>query len=342
MPSSAPSSASICGFDLGSENCYIGVAIQGGIEIILNEYSQRSTPAYVSLGDKQRELGVSAKQKQLTNLNNTFYALNRLVGRQYNEVVSSEDIAFPVDQSATGELAVKVWIDGEETTYTATQLLAMVLTKLRQVAGQPVDCVINCGNWFTDGQRRALRDAAAIAGLNPLRILNDMTAVGIYYSFYRVCKDSNLIAAFVDVGHSQTQCSVIYFEKTLMQVLAVEYIPNLGGKHFDELLANHFIDEQNLNLSKRARLRLIAECERLRKQMSANSNQLPLNVECLHDDRDFTARLDRATFEQLAANHFQAIEKCFRTTLEKATARYVPSLQHNPILQLEKCLPNFF
>ncbi|XP_074603198.1 heat shock protein 70Cb [Brevipalpus obovatus] len=322
MPSSAPVQASICGFDVGSENCYIGIAIQGGIEIILNEYSQRSTPTYVSLSDKQRELGVSAKQKQLTNLNNTFHALNRLVGRQYNEVVGSENIPFPVEQSATGELCVKVVINDEEVTFTATQLLAMMFTKLRQVAGQPVDCVINCGNWFTDSQRRALRDAAFIAGLNPLRVLNDMTAVGIYYSFYRVGKDSNAIAAFVDVGDSQTQCAVIYFEKSLMQVLAAEYIPNLGGKHFDELLADHFIKEHNLHLNKRARLRLVAECEKLKKQMSANSNSLPINVECLYDERDFSARMDRTTFEQLASDHFAAIESCFRRTLENASHRF--------------------
>ncbi|XP_015795999.1 heat shock protein 105 kDa [Tetranychus urticae] len=318
-----PTQASICGFDVGSENCYIGVAAQGGIEIILNEYSQRSTPSYISLNDKQRELGVSAKQKQLTNLNNTFNGLSRLVGRQFNEVTASENLSFPAELSDTGELAVKVWINDEEVTYTATQLLAMLFTKLRQVANNAVDCVINCGNWFTDGQRRALRDAAAIAGLNPIRILNDMTAVGIYYSFYRVGNNtSNAIVGFVDVGSSSTQCAIIYFEKTVLQVLAVEYEPNLGGKHFDALISNHFIKEQNLTLSKRAYLRLTAECEKLKKQMSANSNLLPVNVECLQDDKDFSGRMDRATFEKLAENHLQAIENVFKRALERATARF--------------------
>ncbi|XP_053209450.1 heat shock protein 105 kDa-like [Panonychus citri] len=318
-----PSTASICGFDVGSENCYIGIAAQGGIEIILNEYSQRSTPAFISLNDKQRELGVSAKQKQLTNLNNTFNGLSRLVGRQFNEVTASENLSFPAELSDTGELAVKVWINDEEVTYTATQLLAMLFTKLRQVANNAVDCVINCGNWFTDGQRRALRDAAIIAGLNPLRILNDMTAVGIYYSLYRVGNNtSNAIVGFVDVGASSTQCAIIYFEKTVLQVLAVEYEPNLGGKHFDALIANHFIKEQNLTLSKRAYLRLTAECEKLKKQMSANSNSLPINVECLQDDKDFSGRMDRTTFEKLAENHLTAIENVFKRTYERAAARF--------------------
>ncbi|RWS26443.1 Sar s 28 (heat shock protein 70-like protein 1), partial [Leptotrombidium deliense] len=316
--------SSVCGFDIGSENCYTAVARQGGIEIVLNEDSQRSTPAFVCLGGKQREFGTSAKQKHLMNLSNTYFAIKRLVGRQYNEVGQSEKLPFPIEQSANGEVAVRVWINDEETTFTATQLLGMLMSKLRQISGMAVDCVLSCPSFFSDGQRHAYRDAALISGLNPLRILNDMTAVGINYAFYRLANvtssDDIAIVAFVDIGNTTTQCAIILFDtkKNLMQVLSSEYESNLGGSHFDELIADHFMKEHKLELSKRARLRLIAECEKLKKQMSANSNNLPISVECLYDDRDFSSRMSREVFENLCEPHFQRIEGVFKRALDTA------------------------
>ena len=296
------SAAAICGFDIGSENCYIGVARAGGIEILLNEYSQRSTPSYVGFGQNQRELGVSAKLKHLMNLSNTCFSPNRIIGKQAKEL--NEEFPFQLEPTSNGEIAVRVWHNGEEQTFTAVQVMAMLLTKLKQISNGSVDCVLNCPNYFTDSQRRALMDASVIAGLNPIRIIPDTTAIALYFGFYRTAPSANdiTIAAFVDCGHSSTQCSVVMYnhKENQMKVLSIEYEVNCGGKHFDEILANHFIAEQNLKLNKRSRFRLIAECEKIKKQMSANSNELPINVECLYDEKDFTGRIDRTLFEQLS------------------------------------------
>lgn len=277
------------GFDIGSENCYIGVAKGGGIEILLNDYSQRSTPAYVGLGDKQRELGVSAKQKQLMNIQSTFYALKRLIGRQFNDVASTEGLPFPIETGEHGDVVVRVNHNGEDMVFTVTQLLAMLLTKLRTIAEQNVDTVINCPAYFTDAQRRALYDAAVIAGLNPLRILPDLTAVGIYYGFYRALSSPDMNVALLDVGHTTTQVSVVNFKNRngtgSMTVLDVETDPCLGGKNFDDILADYFISQHKLTLNKRSRLRLLAACEKLKMQMSANSNRLPINIECLYEEK---------------------------------------------------------
>ena len=325
------------GFDIGSENCYIAVAKGGGIEILLNDYSQRSTPAYVALGDRQRDLGVSAKQKQLMNIQSTYYALKRLVGRQYNEVIhGQEDLPFPIEQGEHGDVVIRINHNNEEHVFTATQLLGMLLTKLRQIAENGVDCVINCPNYFTDSQRRALSDAAVIAGLNPLRILPDMTAVAVYYGFYRARSSPDSIVAFVDVGHTTTQVSIVKFKNqpdgsSGMTVLAVECDPNLGGRHFDAILGDHFIKENKLTLNKRSKLRLYAECEKLKKQMSANSNKLPINIECLYEERDFSSSLSRDVFEQLAEGHFRRMESLFRCALEHAHEKYLLSVKPDPV-----------
>lgn len=317
------------GFDIGSENCFIAVTKGGGIELLLNDYSQRSTPAYVALGSRQRELGVSAKQKQLMNIQTTFYALKRLIGRQYNDVLNTENLPFPIEAGEHGDAIVRVNHNDEEYVFSVTQLLAMLLTKLRSIAENSVDCVLNCPAYFTDAQRRALVDAAVIAGLNPLRILPDLTAAGIYYGFYRAHASPDINLALIDCGHTTTQVSVIQYKNKngvgTMTVLAVESDPNLGGKNFDEVLADYFIHQHKLSLNKRSKLRLLAECEKLKKQMSANNNRLPINVECLYEDRDFSSAMDRGLFEELAAPLFQRIHSMFKTALERAHEKYLIS-----------------
>ena len=315
------------GFDIGSENCYIGVAKGGGIEIILNDYSQRSTPSYVALGDKQRELGVSAKQKQLMNIQSTFYALKRLIGRQFNDVASTEGLPFPIEVGEHGDVVVKVNHNGEDMTFSATQLLAMLLTKLKVIAEGSVDVVLNCPSYFTDAQRRSLADAAVIAGLNPLRILPDLTAVGIFYGFYRAYSSPDINVAFIDVGHTTTQISVVNFRNRngtgMMTVLDVQSDCHLGGKDLDELLANYFIEEKKLTLNKRSKLRLLAACEKLKMQMSANSNRLPIGIECLYEEKDFSSFMDRALFEQLASSFFARVENLMRLCLEKSHEKFL-------------------
>ncbi|KAI2799572.1 Heat shock 70 kDa protein 4L, partial [Blomia tropicalis] len=323
MASVSSTNTSICGIDVGSENCYVAVARAGGIEILLNEYSQRSTPAYIAFGGNQRELGVSAKQKQMMNLQNTCYAPSLIVGKKFSDL-NLKNIPNRISEE-NGQVIITVNHDGQERKFTPTQLMAMLFTKLRQISGNVIDCVFNCPNYFTEPEKRALIDAATISGLNPLKVIPDMTAVALYYGFYRAnnSQDSSVVV-FVDCGQTSTQTSIVLFnhKENVLRVLDSEYQPNIGGKLFDELLADHFIQQKNLKLNNRARYRLIAECEKLKKQMSANSNELPINIECLYDDRDFSARIDRKTFEDLSAHLLVEIKKMLSLAFQRASEKY--------------------
>lgn len=324
MANASNSTVSICGIDVGTENCYVAVARQGGIEILLNEYSQRSTPAYIAFGGNQRELGVSAKQKQMMNLKNTCFAPSLIIGKRYKDL-NIKEIPYNIVEDQDGLPVVVVNHNNEENRLSPTQVLAMLFTKLRQIAGGVIDCVINCPNYFTDSQKRSLIDAAQIAGLNPLKIVPDMTAIALYYGFYRSSSgQENSIVGFVDCGQTSIQASIVLFnhKENSMRVLDAGYETNVGGKYFDEILADHFIHQKNLKLNDRARYRLIAECEKVKKQMSANSNELPINIECLYEDRDFSARVDRATFEQLSENLLLKIKGMLQSTYDRALEKY--------------------
>ena len=108
-------------------------------------------------------------------------------------------------------------------------------------------------------------------------------------------------------------------------MLACAADEHLGGMDFDLLLYNHFAEEfkkkykVDANKKLKARLRLLAECEKMKKLMSANSTELPINLECFMDDKDVSGRTKRETLEQLGANVIERIYLTFRRLLEASS-----------------------
>ncbi|KAL0442925.1 UNVERIFIED_CONTAM: Heat shock protein 16 [Sesamum latifolium] len=157
-------------------------------------------------------------------------------------------------------------------------------------------------------QRRAYLHAAEIAGLKPLRLMHDCTAIGLGYGIYKTEFPSKGPAnvVFIDVGHSDTQVAVVSFEPGHMKVLSHAFDSNLGGRDFDEVLFRHFAAQfrQQYNIdvysSARASIRLRASCEKLKKVLSANP-EAPLNIECLMDEKDVKGHIKRDEFEKLAS-----------------------------------------
>uniref|UniRef100_A0A8C2K7H6 Heat shock 70 kDa protein 4L-like n=1 Tax=Cyprinus carpio TaxID=7962 RepID=A0A8C2K7H6_CYPCA len=295
---------SVVGIDVGFQNCYIAVARSGGIETIANEYSDRCTPACISLASKNRTIGNAAKSQIITNFKNTVHGFKKFHGRAFDDqFVQGEKSKLPyslhkLDNGSTG---IKVRYLNEDKVFTIEQMTAMLLTKLKETSEHAlkkpvVDCVISVPSFFTDVERRSLMDATQIAGLNCLRLINDTTAVALAYGIYKQDlpnpeeKPRNVV--FVDIGHSSYQVSVASFNKGKLKVLATAFDPYLGGRNFDEMLVEYFCEDfknrfkLNVKDNPRALLRLYQECEKLKKLMSANSSDLPLNIECFMNDID--------------------------------------------------------
>lgn len=192
----------------------------------------------------------------------------------------------------------------------------MFLAKVKQFTGAelgiPVsDCVISCPTWFTDAQRRALLDASQVAGLNCLRLMNDTTAIALGYGITKTDlpdstddKHKPRIVCFVDVGHSSYQVAIASFVKGKVTILGTACDRNLGGRDFDQAITEHFITEfdkkykMDINSSAKAIFRLRVGAEKVKKILSANSTA-PYNVECLLDDKDVSAIVNRVQFEEL-------------------------------------------
>lgn len=319
------------GFDFGNESCIVAVARQRGIDVVLNDESQRETPAIVCFGDKQRFIGIAGAASTMMNPKNSISQIKRLIGKQFSDVDLQRDLKslpYTVTEGPDGYPLIQVRYLGEVRAYTPTQVFAMMLSNMKEIAEKNLnaavnDCCIAIPVYFTDLQRRAVLDAATIAGLNPLRLLHETTATALAYGIYKTDLPENdqLNVAFVDIGHASMQVCIAGFKKGQLKVLAHTFDRSLGGRDFDEVLFNHFAgkfkEEYKIDVLQNARacLRLRASCEKMKKMLSANPI-VPLNIECLMDEKDVKGIMKREEFEELSLPILERV----KGPLEKALA----------------------
>ncbi|KAL9678679.1 hypothetical protein QQ045_016528 [Rhodiola kirilowii] len=308
---------SVVGFDIGNENLVIAAVKQRGIDVLLNEESNRETPAVVCFGEKQRFLGVTGAASAMMNPKSTVTQVKRLIGRSFRDPAVQEELKmcpFETSEGQDGGILIHLKYMGEISTFTPVQMMGMLFGHLKDITEQdlkiPVsDCVIGIPSYFTDLQRRAYLDAAAIAGLKPLRLMHDCTATALSYGIYKTdfSTAGPTYVAFVDIGHCDTQICIASFDTGHMRVLSHTFDSSLGGRDFDAVLFHHFAAQFKVQYkidvysNPRACIRLRAACEKLKKVLSANP-EAPLNIECLMDEKDVKSFIRREEFEALSSS----------------------------------------
>jgi len=326
---------SVVGIDFGNDTCYISVARQGGIESIANDYSLRATPSYVAFGEKQRTLGVAAKSGQMTNVPRTFFGFKPLLGRTFDDPhVQAELARFPFEVTRTENNSVGFVTEfmGQKKQLLPSQLTAALFTKLKITAETALNAVVNdvvisVPSYFTNAERWALLDSARMAGLNVLKLMNETTATALAYGIYKQDlpesdKPSRNVV-FVDAGHTTTQVAACSFNKGKLNVLCSTSCP-VGGRLFDEAITSYFKNDfatrykLDIGTNKKATLKLMTEAEKLKKLMSANSNVLPLNIECFMNDKDVRGEMDRATFLELIHPELVKVKQALQECLESS------------------------
>lgn len=274
-----------------------------------------SHSSLVGFGPKSRYLGEAAKTQEISNLKNTVSSLKRLAGRSINDPdvqLEQQYITAPL-VDINGQVGVEVTYLGKKERFTATQLLAMFLGKIKTTASNelrlPVsDVVVSVPAWFTDAQRRSIMDAAEITGLKVLRLINDTTAIALGYGITKTDlpegDQKSRRVAFVDIGYSNYTCSIVEFRKGELSLKSTAYDRHFGGRNFDQALVDHFGKEFketfkiDITTNPKAITRVTTAAEKLKKILSANASA-PLNIESLMDDKDVRAFLKREELEAL-------------------------------------------
>uniref|UniRef100_A0A8D8RSP9 Uncharacterized protein C30C11.4 n=1 Tax=Cacopsylla melanoneura TaxID=428564 RepID=A0A8D8RSP9_9HEMI len=327
---------SVIGIDFGTEACYLSVAKSGGIETIVNDFSERATPSRVAFCERNRVLGVAAKIQTITNVENTISGFKRLLGRTYDDPYTQDEIKmmpFQTLKQNDGSVGIKVNFLNKEHVFSPEQVTAMLFTKLKDISENEIqnkvhDCVLAVPAYFTNNERKALLNAASIAGLNVLRLINETTATALAYGIYKQDlpdDDQNpRYVAFVDFGYSALQVCIAAFVRGKLRILSTVCDSQIGGRNIDKILAEYvstdFVKRYNIDPRRNARayIRLTTEIDKIKKNMSANSNKLPLNIECLMDDKDVHTELKRNDLETLCEHIFGRVEICLNQCIAES------------------------
>lgn len=269
----------------------------------------------VGFGPKSRYLGEPAKTQEISNLKNTVGSLKRLAGRSLNDPdvqLEQQFVSAPLVE-VNGQVGAEVSYLGKKEKFSATQLVAMFLSKAKLTASTelrlPVsDVVMSVPAWFTDVQRRSLIDAAEVAGLKLLRLVNDTTATALGWGITKLDlpapEEKPRRVAFVDIGHSNYTCSIVEFKKGELTVKSTAYDRHFGGRDLNLALVNHLQKEFkgkykiDIATNPKALVRVEAAAEKLKKILSANQ-QAPINIESLMNDVDVSAMITRQEFEAM-------------------------------------------
>ena len=251
------------GIDLGTTNSCVAIYKENDIspnpEIVLND-GERITPSFVTIAPNQVIVGKTSLDQRPMYPRNTFYQIKRLIGKKSNENNVQKDIRklqFKVD-SNEGKIFVKTvgeekfkdeddefTLHPDKEAFEPEQISAFILHKLKKcvddaTGGDNKDCVITVPATFNEYQRRATKDAAKIAGLNPLAVINEPTAACIQYAHSMEFKNGKeQIVLVFDYGGGTLDVSLVKINGGEFTVLATAGDSHCGGSDIDEYLLQY-------------------------------------------------------------------------------------------------------
>jgi molecular chaperone DnaK len=291
-------------------------------KVIENAEGARTTPSIVAFTkDDENLVGQPAKRQGVTNPENTFFAIKRLIGRRMDDPMVAKDkklVPYNIVKADNGD----AWVESRGTKYAPSQISAFILTKMKETAerylGEPVtQAVITVPAYFNDSQRQATKDAGRIAGLEVLRIINEPTAAALAYGLDK--KNHGTIAVY-DLGGGTFDVSVLEIGDGVFEVKSTNGDTFLGGEDFDmrivDYLADEFKKEQGIDLrkDKLALQRLKEAAEKAKIELSAGA-QTEINLPFITADasgpKHLALKLTRAKLEALVDDLIQkTVEPC--------------------------------
>jgi molecular chaperone DnaK len=319
--------AKIVGIDLGTTNSVVAVMEAGDPVVIANAEGGRTTPSVVAFNKNQERLvGQTAKRQAVTNPDNTFYSVKRLIGRNYGETERERQmLSYEVEKGPSNDVRVKAPVMNRS--YTPQEVSAMILQKLKTDAeaylGEPVtEAVITVPAYFNDSQRQATKDAGKIAGLNVRRIINEPTAAALAYGLDK--KEDETILVF-DLGGGTFDVSVLEVGDGVIEVKATNGDTHLGGDDWDQRVVDwivaEFKREQGIDLGKdkQALQRLKEAAEKAKIELSAvmeTEINLPFITADASGPKHLQLKLTRSKFEQITEDLLNRVKGPFEQALK--------------------------
>lgn len=315
------------GIDLGTTNSLVATVRSGQAETLGDNNNQHLLPSVVSYTADNVVVGEQAKRDASLDPANTIVSVKRFLGRSLNDIRSSyPDLPYDFDESNPNSPLLNVTGRQVNPVEVSSEILTALRLRAEQSLGEELSgAVVTVPAYFDDAQRQGTKDAAQLAGLKVLRLLNEPTAAAIAYGLDTA--QEGVIAVY-DLGGGTFDISILRLSKGVFEVLATGGDSALGGDDFDHVIVKYFRQQLGLEgtLSKRLHRVLLDKAKFAKETLSDKDS---VTVDFADDEqKTLSLSISRETFEGLIADLTKSTLRACRRALKDA------ELEKNEVLEV--------
>jgi len=320
----------IVGIDFGTTNSCVGIWRNNNFEVIPDKHGNHTIPSIVAYTSITRYVGKEAKNQKELNPKNVFYEIKRLIGRKRDDDCVKNDLEFityDIDSDSNGNVIIVPEFTKTDRVMTPEEIGSVIFMELKQMACEYLKkeitkAIISVPAYFNDSQRQATKDAATIAGIDCIRMINEPTAAALAYGLMntslqkqiqqneqneqneKLSKEMTVIV--YDLGGGTLDVSMLSIDNGVFEVLGTVGNSHTGGSDFDnKILAyclkmfkyNHKIDKL-ASISTLSMQQLRKACENAKKILSINP-KITISVKNFHDGKHLIVKITREKFNEL-------------------------------------------
>ena len=323
----------VVGIDLGTTNSVIAYIEGNSPVVIANRNGSRTTPSVVAVNPKSKDwiVGITAKNQAVSNAENTFYSVKRLIGRKYDEVAMERNrMSYKTVSNEDGNIQISCPSLGQslQPEEISAQVLLQLIEDARKYINEPINqAVITVPAYFNELQRQSTIVAGRKAGLRVLKIINEPTAASLAYSFKNLVygrKIGKQTILVFDLGGGTFDVSIFKADNGAFDVLATTGNSRLGGDDFDQRIVNWLVQEfkklegidlANSNLTTKRRLIEAAEAAKISLSFDL---EVEIHLPFLEQSKGLVVTFTREKFEALCADLIESCRIPVKNALEEA------------------------
>lgn len=320
------------GIDLGNQSCILAIPSEHGVDIVLNESSNRKNPTIVGYQEERRTAGEFAQQQYMMNIQNTITQFKRLIGLPFDskerEIISNS-VPYKIIRLDNGLSGIE--LDNGQILH-VEQIFGFYLKSLLEILQKKnpkiEQVVLTVPTSWTEIQRRSILNAASISNVKIAELLDSSIASAIAYvkihgDRFPEEKEKGLNVLFVEFGDTSMNAFVGQLSKNTVEIKSNVYDESLGGQHFTDILEKYLLEKViekykiDPTTNKRSMIRFKQAVEKVKKTLSANPVVL-FEVPSLMNDIDISMTVKRDEFNDLIKQEISQIRPKIEEAIQKA------------------------
>ena len=280
-----------CGIDLGTTNSLVASVMSGATKLLKDEDERAILPSVVHFDPDDITVGYEALRFSIQDPSNTIFSIKRFMGISYNEAKSIKNLPYElVDQN--GSVGFKTAIGVLSPIEVSAKILSNLKERAEKALGDELKgSVITVPAYFNDAQRQSTKDAANLAGINVLRLLNEPTAAAIAYGLET--KEEGIHAVY-DLGGGTFDISILSFNRGVFEVLSTGGDSSLGGDDFDNLIFDDCVKSLGLKDLSAGQIQNIRKFSKLAKEEFSSKEVAEFEI----DSRSY--QITKSQFESMS------------------------------------------